>query len=265
MVLHAPPGVFAGGSTTIAVLVLLVEFAMLRAALLRAQLRLYAAQSLLLSVLAVVAAASRGLPDLYALAVLSFLLKVVAVPIVVSRLLRDTSQTIAGSGALGVASEVLLAIVVAAFGFFATGQLHISSHVLPASALALAVAVVLVSFVLIIARRDLVSQAVAGGVDGELAQPLARGGVDDADVGVLDECRTWAPAWARPTPMWCRRPPPRRRVTQPVRSMRSVRTRSWPSAVRSVEGRLGGAEIGAAGRGCRPGRRCRAGTRRRKS
>lgn len=158
--MQPPPGMFAGSSTTIAVLVLLIEFAMLRAALLRAQLRLYAAQSLLLSVLAVVAAASRGLPELYVLAGLSFLLKVVAVPWVVTRLLRDTGSEIAGSGALGVASEVLLAILVAAFGFFATGQLGIASDVLPTSALAVAVAVVLVSFVLIIARRDLVSQAV---------------------------------------------------------------------------------------------------------
>lgn len=154
------PGVFAGGATTIAVLVLLVEFAMLRAALLRAQLRLYATQSLLLSILALIAAATRGQPELYALAALSFGLKVVLVPMVMSRLLRDASAEIAGSGALGVASEVLLAIVVAAFGFFATGQLGISSPVLPATALSVSVAVVLVSFVLIIARRDLVSQAV---------------------------------------------------------------------------------------------------------
>ncbi len=158
--MHPVPGVFAGGSNTIAVLVLLTEFAMLRAALLRAQLRLYAAQSLLLSALAVVAAASRGLPDLYVLAGLSFALKVVIVPLVVSRLLRDTSAEIAGSGALGVASEVLLAIVVAAFGFFAMGSLNISSNVLPKTALAISIAVVLVAFVLIIARRDLVSQAV---------------------------------------------------------------------------------------------------------
>ncbi len=154
------PDAFAGTANTIAVLVLLTEFAMLRAALLRAQLRLYAAQSLLLSILAVVAAASRGIPDLYVLAGLSFALKVVIVPMVVTRLLRETSAEIAGSGALGVASEVLLAIVVAAFGLFATGRLGISSPVLPETALAVSVAVVLVAFVLIIARRDLVSQAV---------------------------------------------------------------------------------------------------------
>jgi hydrogenase-4 component E len=158
--MHPVPDVFSGGSNTIAVLVLLTEFAMLRAALLRSQLRLYAAQSLLLSVLAVIAAASRGLPDLYVLAALSFVLKVVLVPLVVSRLLRDTSAEIAGSGALGVASEVLSAIVVAAFGFFAAGALNISSNVLPKTALAISVAVVLVAFVLIIARRDLISQAV---------------------------------------------------------------------------------------------------------
>jgi hydrogenase-4 component E len=158
--MHPVPGVFSGGANTIAVLVLLVEFAMLRAALLRAQLRLYAAQSLMLSALAVITAASRGLPELYVLAGLSFVLKVVIVPAVVTRLLRDTSAEIAGSGALGVASEVLLAIVVAAFGFFAVGSLNIASNVLPKTALAISVAVVLVAFVLIIARRDLVSQAV---------------------------------------------------------------------------------------------------------
>jgi hydrogenase-4 component E len=158
--MHPAPGVFAGGANTIAVLVLLTEFAMLRAALLRAQLRLYALQSALLSSLAVLAAASRGVPDLYALAALSFALKVVIVPLVIARLLRDTSAEIAGSGALGVASEVLLAIVVAAFGFFATARLHISSRILPTTALAISMAVVLVAFVLIIARRDLVSQAV---------------------------------------------------------------------------------------------------------
>lgn len=158
--MHPVPSVFEGGANTIAVLVLLTEFAMLRAALLRAQLRLYAAQSLLLSVLAVIVAASRHVPELYVLAGLSFVLKVVIVPTVVTRLLRDTSAEIAGSGALGVASEVLVALAVAAFGFFATNTLDLYSAVLPKTALALSVAVVLVAFVLIVVRSDLVSQAV---------------------------------------------------------------------------------------------------------
>lgn len=154
------PTVFEGTANTIAVVVLLLEFMMLRTALLRAQVRLYAAQSLVVSVLAAVVAGGRGIPDLYVLAVLSFVLKVVVVPAVVLRMLRDSNAEIAGSGALGVASEVIVSIVVAAVGFFTVGALGIHSAVLPTAALSLAVAVVLVAFVLMIVRRDVVSQAV---------------------------------------------------------------------------------------------------------
>ncbi len=156
----AAPSVFAGGSNVVAVIVLLLEFGMLRQALLRDQVRLYAAQSAAISVLAVILAAARGLPDLYALAFCSAAIKVVAVPLVVRRLLRDTGDEIAGSGRLSVASSVLVAIVVAAFGFFAVGRLPVHGPVLPVTALAIAFAVVLVAFVLMINRRDVVSQAI---------------------------------------------------------------------------------------------------------
>jgi len=161
----AAPSVFAGGSNVIAVIVLLLEFGMLRQALRRDQLRLYAAQSAAISVLAVTVAAARNLPDLYALAFCSAAIKVVAVPVVVRRLLPGGSQQgthdeIAGSGALSVASAVLIAIVVAAFGFFTIGRLPIRSPVLPITALAIAFAVVLVAFLLMILRRDVVSQAI---------------------------------------------------------------------------------------------------------
>lgn len=156
----AVPSVFEGTANSIAVVVLLVEFMMLRTALLRAQVRLYAAQSLVVSVLAAVVAAGRGIPELYVLAVLSFVLKTVVVPAVILRMLRDSKAEIAGSGALGVASEVIVSIVVAAVGFFTVGALGVHSAVLPTAALSLAMAVVLVAFVLMIVRRDVVSQAV---------------------------------------------------------------------------------------------------------
>ncbi len=154
------PTVFEGTANTIAVIVLLLEFSMLRAALLRAQVQLYAIQSLAVSVLAAVVAAEHGIPELYALAALSFGLKAVIVPLVVLRLLRDAGADIAGSGALGVASEVVISIFVAAFAFFAFGSLGITSRSLPTTALSLSAAVVLVSFVLMILRRDVVSQAI---------------------------------------------------------------------------------------------------------
>jgi hydrogenase-4 component E len=164
----AAPSVFAGSANVIAVGVLLAEFGMFRQALLRDQVRLYAAQSALISVLAIVVAAARQLPDLYVLAGLSAGLKVVIVPRVLRRLLRGVGRDsdgpgwtdIAGSGALSLASTILLAIAVAAFGFFAIGTLGIRSPVLPAAALAISVSVALVAFVLMIMRRDVASQAI---------------------------------------------------------------------------------------------------------
>lgn len=154
------PSVFAGGANVIAVLVLLVQFGMFRQALRRDQIRLYAAQSALISILAVVVAAARGLPELYVLAALSAALKVVAVPLLVRRLLRGAEGEIAGSAAFGLASTVLVAIVVGAFGFFTVGALDIHSPVLPTTALALSMSVILVSFLLMVVRRDVFSQAI---------------------------------------------------------------------------------------------------------
>jgi len=154
------PTIFEGTANTVAILVLLAEFLMLRSALLRAQVRIYAVQSLLVSVLAGVVAFGRDVPELYVLAAVSFALKAVIVPLVILRLMRNAGTEIAGSGVLGVASEVMVSIVVAAFGFFAVGSLDIRSDVLPRAALGMSVAVVLVSFVLMIVRRDVVSQAI---------------------------------------------------------------------------------------------------------
>ncbi len=67
---------------------------------------------------------------------------------------------IAGSGSLSLATTVLIAIAVAAFGVFSIAALPIRSPVLPSTALAISVAVVLVAFVLMIMRQDVASQAI---------------------------------------------------------------------------------------------------------
>jgi hydrogenase-4 component E len=167
----AAPSVYSGGSSVIALGVLLAEFGMFRQALLRDQVRLYAVQSGLISVLAILVAAVRHLPDLYVLAALSAGLKVVIVPIVLRRLLRGIGRAgedeptagwteIAGSGSLSLANTVLLAIAVAAFGFFSVRALDIRSSTLPPTALEISVSVALVAFVLMITRRDVASQAI---------------------------------------------------------------------------------------------------------
>ena len=164
---QAAPGVYVGAANVIAAVMLLIEFGMLRQALARDQVRLYMAQSALISVLAVVIAADRRLPDLYALAALSAALKVVAVPLVLRRLL-GRSRAGRGRGrpgwravtTLSPATAVLAGIVLAAFGFFCFGALQIHGPAAPATALAIAAAMMLVAFGLMIVRRDVASQAI---------------------------------------------------------------------------------------------------------
>ena len=164
------PGVYQGVANVIAAMMLLIEFGMLRQALARDQIRLYMAQSALISVLAIVIAADRNLPDLYALAALSAALKVVAVPLVLRRLLgrprgngtpdEEEPGGVAGSQTLSPASAVLAGIVLAAIGFFCFGAMHIHGSAAPATALSIAGAMVLVAFGLMIVRRDVASQAI---------------------------------------------------------------------------------------------------------
>jgi hydrogenase-4 component E len=154
------PSTFSGGAEALALVVLLTEFAMLRAPLSRSQIRLYAFQSLAVSSLAVFVAATQHIDDLYVLAGLSFVLKVVLVPGIVLRLLGDSPVDLAGSNRFGVATMVLFAIGISVFGFFVVGSLPVHSHSLPAPALGLAMAVILVAFLLVILRADVVSQAV---------------------------------------------------------------------------------------------------------
>lgn len=162
------PTAYVGTANAIAVLILLAEFGMFRQALLRDQVRLYAAQSALIAALAVLVASVRHLPELYVLAAVTVALKVVAIPLVLGRLLRETEpehplevgHDIAGSGGLSLASTVLIGIAVAAFGFFTAKLLPVSGGAAPVTALSVSMSVVLVAFVLMIHRRDVASQAV---------------------------------------------------------------------------------------------------------
>jgi hydrogenase-4 component E len=158
--LQPAPGYYTAGADAVAVIVLLIEFGMLRQTLLRDQIRLYALQSLLVTVLAVIVAVARGIPELYGVAAASLVLKVILIPGAVLWLLRANRTAIAGSARLGIASEVLLAVAVAVFGFFVTNSFDFHSVVLPETAFALAVAIFLVGFVLMVERSDVVSQAI---------------------------------------------------------------------------------------------------------
>ena len=66
----------------------------------------------------------------------------------------------AGSSTLSPASAALAGIVLAAIGFFCFGAMAIQGPAAPATALAIAAAMVLVAFELMIVRRDVASQAI---------------------------------------------------------------------------------------------------------
>jgi hydrogenase-4 component E len=154
------PSVVTDASEAVAILVLLSEFAMLRSALSRSQVRLYAFQSLAVAALAFIIASDRHIGELYVLGCLSLALKVVVVPAIVLRVLREAPDDVATSHRFGVASMVLLAIVLSGFGIFVVGTLPIHSKLLPVLALAMAAAVILVAFLLVMLRTDVVSQAI---------------------------------------------------------------------------------------------------------
>lgn len=158
--LTAVPNAFAATTEGLAALILLSEFAMLRASMLRSQVRLYAFQSLVVTALAAVVAGSRGVPALFVLAGLTLVLKVALIPNIIFRVMRETKVDLAGSNRLNVATMVFVGIAVSIFGFLAVNGLGIHSATLPTSALGTAVAAILVSFVVIILRGDVVSQAV---------------------------------------------------------------------------------------------------------
>lgn len=153
-------GTFADVIDVLAVLVLLSEFAMLRAALSRSQVRLYAIQSLVVAGLAAYAGAERHVVGLWAVAIVSLLLKVILIPAILLRLLRDAQLELVPSHRLGVASMVLIGLGLALLGLFLAGHLAIPSRILPTETLGIALAAILVSFGLLILRSDVVSQAV---------------------------------------------------------------------------------------------------------
>ena len=141
---------------------------MLRQALLRDQIRLYAAQSGADLGAGRLVGAVRHLPELYVLAAVSAALKVVVIPLVLGGCCAATGpaggpvdgRRHRGQRRPGPGRTVLLAIAVTAFGFFAAGRLPVSGSGAPATALSVSVSVVLVAFVLMIHRRDVISQAI---------------------------------------------------------------------------------------------------------
>ena len=152
--------VFGGFAIVVSVLVLLAEYGMLRSQDAWEQLRLYALSSVAVALLAVAtAAAGRGSNDLYVLGAVTIALKALVFPLGIRFVLRNLEVDPQVPTTLGVPSSILVAIALSGFSFIALRGVHIGAEAaLPLSALPVAVAGVLVAFVLMIVRPHASSQ-----------------------------------------------------------------------------------------------------------
>ena len=153
--------VFGAVSSVAAVAVLLVAFALLRSQDVWEQLRLYALSSGLVAALAFAAAGTAHGAGLYALGAVTIAFKALAVPLFIGIVIRTLEVRVRVPSVIGFPSAVLVGIALASFSFLALARLPLqSTSKLPLSALAVSVAVVLVSFVLMIVRPFAPSQLI---------------------------------------------------------------------------------------------------------
>jgi formate hydrogenlyase subunit 4/hydrogenase-4 membrane subunit HyfE len=152
---------FGGVASVVAVGVLLLEFGLLRSQDIWEQLRLYGFGSAAVAAMAVVAAWKLGGGSLYAIAAITIAFKGLAVPLGVGSIIRSLDVETRVPSILKAPTSVLLGIVLASFSFVAFSHLRIDgASPLPTEALGVAVAVVVVAFLLMIIRPYAPSQLI---------------------------------------------------------------------------------------------------------
>ena len=153
--------VFAGVATVVAVVVLLLEFMLLRSQDVWEQLRLYGLSSAAIAVVAFAAAVKLGAGDLYAIGAITIAFKALIVPVGVGAIIRNLDVPTRVPSVVRAPGAFLLGIVLSSFAFVAVSRLRIAgNNVLPLAALGVAVAVILVALLLMILRPYAPSQLI---------------------------------------------------------------------------------------------------------
>ncbi|MHB1567997.1 MAG: NADH-quinone oxidoreductase subunit H, partial [Solirubrobacteraceae bacterium] len=152
--------VFGAFATIGAVVVLLLEYGMLRSQDVWEQLRLYSLGSGAVAALAIATAATgRGSSALYVLGAVTIALKALLFPVGISFVLRRLGSEPRVPSALGAPSSILVAIALCSLAFIVLRPIHIGGvQALPLSALPLAIGGVLVALELMIVRPSAPSQ-----------------------------------------------------------------------------------------------------------
>ncbi len=150
---------FGAVASVAAVGVLLLELGMLRSQDIWEQLWLYGLGSWLLAGLAIATAATGHGNALYALGAVTIAFKGLLFPLGIGTLLRNLEVPPRVPSLVGVPTAILLAVALSSFSFLALSRLDLgTATALPRSALAVAVAGVLVAFLLMVLRPYAPSQ-----------------------------------------------------------------------------------------------------------
>lgn len=151
----------AAGSLS-AVFVILMQFGLLRSQAIHGQTSLYAFESFFVAAFSVVAGLATGNPDLFFLAAVTVVAKVVLVPVVVLRLTRglDEHVKVEVPLAVDVPSSLLSAVAFTGIAYAVSIRLPLDGALLPQAAFATGLAVVLIGFFFMITRLNTVSQLI---------------------------------------------------------------------------------------------------------
>ncbi|HST27546.1 MAG TPA: formate hydrogenlyase [Rudaea sp.] len=143
-----------------AALLLLSSFAMLSQRRILSLVNLFALQGAVLSASTAIVAHTSGATHLYASALLSLILKVIVLPWILHRLIARLNVRWDTETQLNIPATMLVGIVIVVFAFALAQPIAQLSGTVARSTLGIALAVVLLSFLMMITRRKAVSQVV---------------------------------------------------------------------------------------------------------
>jgi formate hydrogenlyase subunit 4/hydrogenase-4 membrane subunit HyfE len=153
--------VFGGIATVAAVVVLLLEFELLRSQDVWEQLRLYGFGSAAIAIVAFAAAAKTGRGDLWVIGAITIAFKTLLIPVAVGLIIRNLDVPTRVPSIVRAPTAVLFGIVLSSFAFLALSQLEVGSDgVIPLPALGVAVSIVLIALLLMILRPYAPSQLI---------------------------------------------------------------------------------------------------------
>lgn len=141
-------------------LLLLTSFAMLSQRRILSLVNLFAWQGAILSGSAAVLASSSGQHHLYISAALSLLLKVILLPWILHRLIRRLNVRWDTEPLLNIPTIMLIGLLLAIFAFALSQPIATLSASIARNTLGVALAVVMLSFLMMITRRKAMSQVV---------------------------------------------------------------------------------------------------------